>query len=163
MSGQNQNDHELHTAEGRSIGRTVVRMSMSLPKEPVTLQERLDRLRLQIERRQRDYTRWYADDGKRLEVVVRFLERMVNRSLRKEPGTITERLDRVMRKLRSRGRGRDYDYVMMVLSIRAKYGSFGQYRHMALKSGLKIGTVKQTLRRLDRVAYELFSKSPRER
>lgn len=132
-------------------------MSGSLGEKPGTFQEHLDRLMLQMRRRQRDYTRWYADEAKRLEVVVWFLERRVNKSRRKEPGTITERLDRVVKRLRSRHREHDYDNIMKILSIRAKYGTFGEYRYMALETGLKIGTVKQTVRRLDRVAYQLFS------
>src|SRR5947207_3276910 len=94
--------------------------------------------------RPRDYTRWYRDEAKRLEVVVWFLERRVNKSRRKEPGTITERVDRVVKRLRSRHKGHDYDNIMKILSIRAQPGgSFGEFRYMALKTGLKVGTVKQ--------------------
>jgi hypothetical protein len=103
--------------------------------------------------RPRHYGRWYRDEEKRLEVVVWFLERRVNKSRRKEPGTITERLDRVVKRLRSRGRGHDYDNIMKILSSRDGFG----YRLTALETGLRIGTVKQTVRRLDQVAYELFS------
>ena len=101
----------------------------------------------------RDYT-WYTDEAKRLEVVVWFLERRLNKSRKVEPGTVTERRDRVVKRLQSRHRGRDYDNIMKILSMRA--GSFGGYGLIAFKTGLKTGTVKQIVRRLDRVAYELF-------
>ena len=100
-----------------------------------------------------DQRRWYADDAKRLEVVVWFLERRVNKSRRKEPGTLDERLDRVKKMLRTRGRGRDYVDLENILYVRTQYGTYDQ---MARHSGLRKGTVKQTLRRLDRVARELF-------
>jgi DNA-directed RNA polymerase specialized sigma24 family protein len=98
--------------------------------------------------------RWYADDAKRLEVIVWFLERRVSRSRRKESGTLKERLDRAVARLQRRGRGRDYDDIEKILWVRASYGT---YSEMAERSGLTIGTVKQTVRRLDRVAYQLFS------
>jgi hypothetical protein len=103
-----------------------------------------------------DHKRWYEDDDKRMEVVVWFLERRVNRSRRKEPGTLTERLERVKKRLKLRNRGRDYDDIMKILWVRAEFGGFGGSYAMARLSGLRIGTVKQTLRRLDRVAHELF-------
>ena len=99
------------------------------------------------------YPMWYEDKTKRLEVVVWFLERRVNRSRRKGTGTLDERLDRVKKMLRTRHRGRDYDDLMTILWVRAEFGS---YSAMAQHSGLRIGTVKQTVRRLDRVARELF-------
>ena len=106
---------------------------------------------------QRNYSPWYADEAKRLEVVVWFLERRVSKSRRKEPGTLQERLDRVVRMLQTRRRRRDYDDIERILWVRANYGT---YRQMAQHSGLRIGTVKQTLRRLDRVARELFGSDP---
>jgi hypothetical protein len=99
------------------------------------------------------YEPWYLDEAKQQEVVVWFLERRVNRSRRKGTGTLAERLERVMNMLRVRHRGRNYDDIMRILWVRANYGG---YRAMAEHSGLRIGTVKQIVRRLDRVARELF-------
>jgi hypothetical protein len=101
----------------------------------------------------RDYT-WYRDESKRLEVVVWFLERRLNKSRRMGPGTVAERRDRVVKRLQSRHRGRDYDNIMKILSMRAR--PFGGYGLIAFETGLKKSTVKQLVRRLDRVAYELF-------
>jgi hypothetical protein len=103
---------------------------------------------------------WYMDESKRREVVVRFLERRVNQSLRPVQGSFARRRAAVLKTLRARGRGMDYLRLMQMVEMRAAI----TYSHAAIarRTQMKKGTVKQTLRRLDSVARELFSPMPPE-
>jgi hypothetical protein len=98
---------------------------------------------------------WYGDEVKRREVVVRFFERRLNRSLRLVPGTVASRLLKITKQLQARGKLHEYLYVMRIVEQRVK-DCFPSYIKLFSKVPMTKNAIKQTLRRLDRVARELF-------
>lgn len=99
---------------------------------------------------------WYQDPEKRLAVVVRFLEHRLHRkSKRVWPGTVEERAERVRSLMRSRyGSDSDFDFLMKLLEARFPKG----YHNFGLSHLFKRNrnSIKQTFRRLDRVAVEVL-------
>lgn len=98
---------------------------------------------------------WYGDEVKRREVIVRFFERRLNRSLRLVPGTVASRLLKITKQLQARGKLHEYLYVMRIVEQRVK-DLFPSYIKLHSKVPMTKNAIKQTLRRLDRVARELF-------
>lgn len=92
---------------------------------------------------------------------MRFFERRLNQSLRIVPGTLPARLINVTKRLQAQGRLQEYLFVREQVHFRAYTmwrWSPGLAVKLAAKRGVRIkkGTVKQTWRRLDRVADEIF-------
>lgn len=103
---------------------------------------------------------WSRDPAKRVEVVVRFLERRLNQSLRLPPGTLAERQANVKKALISRLRSTEYARIMKVAELEGS--RYIRRKDMAAQVGMPLGTLKQTLRRMNRVAAELYSAAYQE-
>jgi hypothetical protein len=90
-----------------------------------------------------------------LPILVRFLERRVNQSLRKVPGTLVERFAKVQVQLQRRGRIFDVEILLEILTFPMWSGA--TYLARSKKThGMSKNAIKQTIRRLRRVERELF-------
>jgi hypothetical protein len=87
---------------------------------------------------------------KETEILVRFLERRLNQSLRIVPGTLVERYGKVQAELQRRGR--DFEIINLLYILRC---GFGQTRRYAMAMNISRGTLKQIRRRILRIEQEL--------
>jgi hypothetical protein len=99
--------------------------------------------------------RWYKDEAIRREVIMRFFERRLNRSLRREPGTSVGRFMKITKQLQNMGRFHEYVYVSRIVEARAVLASMPSWIKDFSQVPMTKNSIKQTLRRLDRVALEL--------
>lgn len=94
-------------------------------------------------------TKFYKD--RRYAIIVRFLERRLNRNRRIVPGTLVERFATVQAQLLQGGRDLEIYNLMLML----EWNYYHPAKALSKLLGTPVGTIKQTRRRLRRVEEEL--------